>query len=390
MIRARARLLESDDEATTRARVADMLAEHVPDEAERHWLEPAMLALLGIETGVPSEQLFGAWRTFFERLAESAPVVLVFEDFHHADTGLLDFVDSLVDWSRSSPILVVTLARPELLDRRPDWGAAKRSFTSLHLEPLAEPAMRELLAGLVPGLPEAAVRPIVARADGIPLYAVETVRMLLADGRLEERDGAYVPVGDLGDARRPGDAHGADRLPARRPRSGRPLAGLGRVRPGAVVHRGRPGRRVGPRRGGRRAAAPGAGAPRDPLDRRGPTLARAGPVHVRAGAHPRGRLPHAGPAGPQVAPPRRGPVPRGRGFGRARRGPREPLPRCPGERPRGRRAGCARGSGPDRPPGRGPTCRGARIARSGRGLPGAGALDHRRSRARGRAPVPAG
>ena len=59
--------------------------------------------------------------------------------------------------------------------------------------------MRELLAGLVPGLPEVAVRPIVARADGIPLYAVETVRMLLADGRLEGRDGSYAPVGNIGE-----------------------------------------------------------------------------------------------------------------------------------------------------------------------------------------------
>jgi tetratricopeptide (TPR) repeat protein len=57
--------------------------------------------------------------------------------------------------------------------------------------------MRELLAGLVPGLPEGAVRTIVSRADGIPLYAVETVRMLLADGKLELREGVYVPVGDL-------------------------------------------------------------------------------------------------------------------------------------------------------------------------------------------------
>ena len=197
MVRARAGLREGDDEATTRARVAEMLATHVPDDEERRWIEPAMLALLGIEAGVPSEQLYGAWRTFFERLAESGPVVLVFEDFHHADTGLLDFVDGLVEWSRTSPIYVLTLARPELVERRPDWGAAKRSFTSLHLEPLSEPAMRQLLAGLVPGLPEVAVRPIVARADGIPLYAVETVRMLLADGRLEERDGTYVPIGDL-------------------------------------------------------------------------------------------------------------------------------------------------------------------------------------------------
>ncbi len=197
MVRERAGLLETDDEPTTRVRIAETLAAHVPDPDERRWIEPALLALLGIESGIGSEQLFGAWRTFFERLAATAPVVMVFEDFHFADAGLIDFVDHLMEWSRSHSIYVVTLSRPELLDRRPDWGAAKRNFNSLHLEPLAERAMRALLAGLVPGLPESAVRAIVERADGVPLYAVETVRVLLADGRLALEGGAYRPVGDL-------------------------------------------------------------------------------------------------------------------------------------------------------------------------------------------------
>jgi class 3 adenylate cyclase/tetratricopeptide (TPR) repeat protein len=198
MVRRRCGLLETDDEATTRSKVAIALAEHVSDLDDRRWIEPALLALLGIgDATMDSNQLFGAWRTFFERLATTAPVVMVFEDHHFADNGLLDFVDHLLEWSRAYPIYVVTLSRPELLERRPDWGAGKRNFTSLHLEPLSAPAMRELLAGLVPGLPEAAARSIVVRADGVPLYAVETVRMLLADGRLALADGAYRPVGDL-------------------------------------------------------------------------------------------------------------------------------------------------------------------------------------------------
>ncbi len=198
MVRERCKLLETDDPATTRAKIAETLEAHVPDEAERHWIEPALLALLGIETATGgSEQLFAAWRTFFERLAATAPVVMVFEDYHYADSGLLDFVDHLLEWSKNVPIYVVTLSRPELLEKRPDWGAGKRNFTSLYLEPLSAAAMRELLAGLVPGLPAAASKAIVERADGIPLYAVETVRMLLADGRLALEDGAYHPVGDL-------------------------------------------------------------------------------------------------------------------------------------------------------------------------------------------------
>ena len=197
MIRARCGLRETDDEATTRAKVAEKVNEAVTDEQERRWIEPALLALLGVETGVAPEQLVGAWRTFFERLAATAPVVLVFEDFHNADSGLIDFVDHILEWSRAYPIYVVTLARPELLERRTDWGAGKRNFTSIYLEPLPEPAMREMLAGLVPGLPESAVKAIIARADGIPLYAVETIRMLLAEGKLVLKDDVYVPVGDL-------------------------------------------------------------------------------------------------------------------------------------------------------------------------------------------------
>ncbi|MBA2381864.1 MAG: hypothetical protein H0V73_07115, partial [Chloroflexi bacterium] len=87
---------------------------------------------------------------------------------------------------------------PELLDKRPEWGSGRRNFTSLYLEPLPGPVMRELLAGLVPGLPESAVTAVIGRAEGIPLYAVETVRMLVADGKVVAAgDGTYRPVGDL-------------------------------------------------------------------------------------------------------------------------------------------------------------------------------------------------
>jgi class 3 adenylate cyclase len=201
MVRGRAGLAETDDEATTRERVTATVHQHVADEDERRWIEPALLALLGVSGGAPigSAELFAAWRTFFERMAATSPVVMVFEDLHHADSGLLDFVDHLMEWSRTSPITVITLSRPELLERRPDWGAGKRAFTSIHLEPLPPEDMEHLLAGLVPGLPKDAVDRIVARADGIPLYAVEIVRMLLAQDRLVREGDAYRPTGDIGD-----------------------------------------------------------------------------------------------------------------------------------------------------------------------------------------------
>lgn len=210
MVRSRARLLESDDPATTRARIGDMLAEYVPDAGERRLIEPALLALLGVGEATPggSAELFSAWRTFFERLAATGTVALLFEDLQWADSGTLDFIEHLLEWSRSSPILIITLSRPELLDRRPGWGAGRRAFLALDLQPLDEASMRGLLAGLAPGLPDAAVHSIVARADGIPLYAVETVRMLVAEGRLVPReDGGFSPVGDLGELAIPNSLH---------------------------------------------------------------------------------------------------------------------------------------------------------------------------------------
>jgi len=209
MVRERAHLAETDDEATTRERIAETAARWIPDEHERRWVEAALLALLGV--GEPpaggQDQLFAAWRTFFERIAADAPVVMVFEDLQWADSGLLAFVDHLAEWSRGVPIFVVALARPELLETRPDWGAGKRNFTSLALEPLTPAAMRELLAGLVPGLPADAAARIVTRADGVPLYAVEIVRMLVAQGSLEAAEGVYRPVGNLADLAVPETLH---------------------------------------------------------------------------------------------------------------------------------------------------------------------------------------
>jgi predicted ATPase len=199
MVRRRAGLSEDDDEQTTRERITATVDDYVPEASERAIVEPALLTLLGIGDAASGgrDALFPAWRTFFERISERGTTALIFEDLQWADSGLLDFIDHLLDWSKSRPILVVTLARPELFDKRPDWGAGRRTFTSLALDPLTDDSVRLLLEGVVPGLPPSAVAAIVSRAEGMPLYAVETVRALLAEGKIE-RDGAvYRPVGDL-------------------------------------------------------------------------------------------------------------------------------------------------------------------------------------------------
>jgi class 3 adenylate cyclase/tetratricopeptide (TPR) repeat protein len=199
MVRMRCRISEDESSEAALAKLAEVLDEHIQDEVERAFVEPRVAHLMGLEEGsaFTREDLFAAWRTFFERLADVYPTMLVFEDMQWADASLLDFIEYLLDWSRQSPLFVVTAARPELLDRRPTWGAGKRNFTSMYLEPLSEPAMRALLEGLVPGLPDSLRDQILARAEGVPLYAMETVRMLLDRGHLVREGSVYRPAGPI-------------------------------------------------------------------------------------------------------------------------------------------------------------------------------------------------
>src|SRR5204862_4105145 len=94
-------------------------------------------------------------------------------------------------------LFVMALARPELADRHPTWAAGKRNFTSLFLEPLPARDMELLLAGLVPGLPAELLSQILERAEGIPLYAVETVRMLIDRGLVVPDGNRYRPSGPV-------------------------------------------------------------------------------------------------------------------------------------------------------------------------------------------------
>ena len=199
MLRMRAGISEEEppDSALTKLRAA--IEEHIPGQEERAWLEPRLAHLLGLadRTAPDREDLFSGWRLFFERLAERNPTVLVFEDLQWADASLLDFVDYLLEWSRAHPLYVLALARPELHDRRPGFGAGGRNATTLALEPLTTGAMEALLDGFVPGLPSDLRAQILERAEGVPLYAVETVRMLLDRGLLEREGDVYRTMGEV-------------------------------------------------------------------------------------------------------------------------------------------------------------------------------------------------
>lgn len=199
MVRHRAGIAETDDSTTTRTRLREMINTYVPDPDEQSWVEPHLEGLLGLRDGHVGEgsEQAAAYRILFERIAAKGTTVLVFEDLHWADPALLDFVEELTDWSRDHPILIITLARADLLDRRPTWGAGKSGFISLNLSPLSDNEMGELVSGLVPGIPEVTLGGVVERSGGIPMYAVEFVRMLLGQAVLNQQDdGTFEIAGD--------------------------------------------------------------------------------------------------------------------------------------------------------------------------------------------------
>jgi class 3 adenylate cyclase/tetratricopeptide (TPR) repeat protein len=138
----------------------------------------AIASLLG-ESGAPAgaEQIAWAFRTLLE---EAAPVVCVFDDLHWAEPTLLDLVDHIADWSRDAPILVLCLARPELLDRRPGWAGGKLNATTVLLEPLSATETDELIERLLGDdvVDEDLRARIREAAEGNPLFVEEMLAMV--------------------------------------------------------------------------------------------------------------------------------------------------------------------------------------------------------------------
>ncbi len=169
--------------------------------SEAAWLTSRVEALLGVWEGPAFDRtdLFAAWTTLLDRVGQTdvngvslAPVVLLFEDAQYADSGLLDLVEHLLESARA-PVFALVLTRPELLEQRPSLVAGRRA-TVIELAPLGDAAMGTLVDGLVADLPDRARSAIAARAEGVPLYAVETVRSLIDRDVVVARDGRYVFV----------------------------------------------------------------------------------------------------------------------------------------------------------------------------------------------------
>ncbi|HET8559285.1 MAG TPA: adenylate/guanylate cyclase domain-containing protein [Marmoricola sp.] len=202
-VRARLGLVEDDAGAGVTEALDRFFADRVPDEAEAAWLRPRLASLVGEDAREFSrEDLFAAWTRFFDRVGGGDPVVLLIEDAQYADEGLLAFVEHLVA-NATGGCFVLLLARPELMDDHPQLGG--RRGTVVRVEPLPDSAMRLLVEGLVDDLSDEVRSALVARAEGVPLYAVETVRALIdrdlvtpQGGRYAVASGAQIDLSTIG------------------------------------------------------------------------------------------------------------------------------------------------------------------------------------------------
>jgi class 3 adenylate cyclase len=187
-VRTRLGLVEGETGAIVTERLdATVFGLHT-DPDEQAWLRPRLGLLVGETQGGTFErgELFAAWTRVLELVGDGHPVVLVIDDAHHADDGLLDFVDHVMDTTRTA-FVVIAMTRPELLDHRPGWGGRHAAVIPLH--PLPDDAMDQLLAALLAGAPAATREALVARAGGNPLFAIETVRSLVDERLAVVQDG---------------------------------------------------------------------------------------------------------------------------------------------------------------------------------------------------------
>jgi class 3 adenylate cyclase/tetratricopeptide (TPR) repeat protein len=187
------------------------IAEQLTEEPKADLIVAGVAEALGISgsKGGTSEKIFWSVRRLFEAVARRHPLVVVFDDLQWAEPTFLDLVEHIADLSRDAPIVVLCMARPELLDVRPGWGGGKLNATSILLEPLTEDETRELIENLLSRttLPhEAAVR-IAEATEGNPLFAEELLAMLIDEGLLRREDGHWTVAEELADLPVPPTIH---------------------------------------------------------------------------------------------------------------------------------------------------------------------------------------
>ena len=185
----------TDDLATVRSKLAT-LAEGAED---RDRIVSLVAGLLSWGEPVAAED--GQWgvRKLLEHLAHERPLVCVFDDIHWAEPNFLELIEHLADWTRDAPLLLLCIARPELLELRQDWGGGKMNASTILLEPLAGDEVSHLVDNLLgrADIPAIARARILEAAEGNPLFVEEMLGMLIDDGLLRFEDGAWQAVEDL-------------------------------------------------------------------------------------------------------------------------------------------------------------------------------------------------
>ena len=186
VVKAQAGILDADDIGAVEQKLEAVL----PMSEDRAWLRQRLRPLLGLDSGQASrEESFKAWTTFLTHIASSGPTVLVLEDLHWADDGMLAFVEHLSASPPDVPLFVLGTTRPELLQRVPDVFAPSSAVARLTLSPLMQNDAVELLAALMSErLEEDLEDAIAGRVGGNPLYAEEYVRLLMERGLLERNE----------------------------------------------------------------------------------------------------------------------------------------------------------------------------------------------------------
>ena len=204
IVRAQAGVRPSDGPEQAAARLEAAVASLVEDPSEREWFKARLGPLLGLGqadgTGAERAESFTAWRPFLQAMAARHPLVLVVEDLHWADPAMLDFLEDLAAGAAAGALLLLVTARPELLERRPVWGAERPRARTVALVPLSDRQTARLIAALLgqPAVPADVQGLLLERAGGNPLYAEEFVR-LLTDRDLLVRRGRSVRLAPLGE-----------------------------------------------------------------------------------------------------------------------------------------------------------------------------------------------
>jgi class 3 adenylate cyclase/tetratricopeptide (TPR) repeat protein len=153
--------------------------------------------LAGAGREAAERMIADAWARYLGTLALDGPLVAVIEDIHWADGALLDLLERLAART-AAPVLFMCLARPEVFDRRPEWGAGSANFATLELSPLSPTEETALVENLFDHeAPPELIAAIAGRAEGNPFFAGELLRMLVEDGTIERRDGTWTMNGEL-------------------------------------------------------------------------------------------------------------------------------------------------------------------------------------------------